>query len=149
MREFLNGLGFEPILSEHPTFPISPEAKTIENCINAVRERADIFVLIVGNRYGSTVQSGKSVTNLEYLAAKEKSIPIYVFVLKQIIHLLPTWKDNPNGNYSATVDTPKLFEFVDSLRSSGEHWVFPFEQAQQITENLRQYFLYNGLYFEN
>jgi hypothetical protein len=139
LKNFLTGLGAEPLLSDSPAFPASPDAKTIENCVNAVKERADIFVLIVGTRYGSIDDaSGKSITNLEYLAAKAKGIPIYIFLSKSIVHTLPIWKKNLNGDYSDVVDTPKLFEFVELLRNSKEHWVFTFEQAEHIIEALRQ-----------
>jgi hypothetical protein len=137
MRRFLQSMGFDPILSETPAFPVSPQVGPIENCLKAVKERSDVFVLIVGARYGSQNESGKSVTNLEYLEAKAKGIPVYVFVLRQILNVLPIWKRNPEADYSGTVDTPKLFEFVEALRSSKDHWVFEFDEALHIIDTLR------------
>ncbi|MEO8426597.1 MAG: DUF4062 domain-containing protein [Verrucomicrobiota bacterium] len=116
MKRFLENMGLDPVRSETPAFPVSPQTSPVENCLRAVKERADIFVLIVGARYGSQNGSGRSVTNLEYLEAKAKGIPVYVFVLKQILSVLPVWKMNPQANYQGTVDTPKLFEFVEMLR---------------------------------
>jgi len=142
MKRFLESMGLDPILSETPAFPVSPQTSPVENCIKAVKERADIFVLIVGARYGSQNESGKSVTNLEYLEAKAKGLPIYVFVLKQILNVLPFWKKNPQANYEGTVDTPKLFEFVETLRNSKDHWVFDFEEAQHIMDTLRRQLAY-------
>lgn len=75
-------LGLEAMLSEYSSFPLDPSLGTVENCLRAVQERADILILIVGSRYGYVNETGKSVTNLEYLKAKEKGIPIYVFVEK-------------------------------------------------------------------
>src|SRR5580692_2391021 len=124
LRGFLSDMGFDPILSEAPAFPVNPHISPVENCLRAVKEKADIFLLIIGARYGSENESGKSITNLEYLEAKAKGIPVYVFVLKQILHLLPIWRVNPNANYTNVVDTPKVFEFLDTLRSSQNHWVF-------------------------
>ncbi len=77
-------LGLEALLSEYKSFPLDPSLGTVENCLRAVQERADILVLIVGTRYGAITDSGKSVTNLEYLRAKEKGIPIYAFVDRKI-----------------------------------------------------------------
>ncbi len=136
MKRFLEIMGLDPILSETPSFPVNPQTSPVENCLQAVKERADIFVLIVGARYGSQNESGKSITNLEYLEAKAKGVPVYVFVLKQILNVLPVWKKNPQANYEGTVDTPKLFEFVDVLRNSKDHWVFEFEEAQHIMDSL-------------
>ncbi len=103
----------------------------------AVKERADIFILIIGARYGSQNESGKSITNLEYLEAKAKGIPVYVFVLKQVLNALPIWRQNKDGNYNGIIDTPKLFEFVEELYKSQDHWIFPFEEVLHINETLR------------
>jgi hypothetical protein len=132
--EYLGDAGFEPILSEYPTFPIDPDASTSANCRKAIEERADIFVLVIGGRYGSTDETGKSVTNIEYLAARAKSIPVYVFVMRSILDIIPVWKDNPTGNFTSVVDSPRLFEFVCSVRDSGKQWVFPFD-ASGDTQN--------------
>src|SRR6476646_11478620 len=88
LRVFLLSLGVEPLLSEHTTFPVNPQVGTMANCVNAVKERADIFVLIVGSRYGTLDESGKSITNREYLEARAKGIPIYVFISNSILNIL-------------------------------------------------------------
>lgn len=51
--------------------------------------------------------------------------------------ILPLWRDNPTGNFQSAVDTPKLFEFVDTLRSYDSIWPFGFETAQDIIDTLR------------
>ncbi len=134
---FRDQLGYDVLLSEYDSFPLDPQKGTIDNCLRAVDERADIFILIVGCRYGHVTETGRSVTNMEFLRAKAKGIPIYAFVDKQILSILPVWRDNPDGNYQSTVDTPKLFEFVDSFRNNGGIWSFSFESAQDIVNTLR------------
>lgn len=136
LMQFIEGMGFEPVLSEFSSFPVDPSGTTIDTCRRAVREKADLFVLIVGSRYGSMDDYGRSITNLEYLEARATGIPVYVFVLKEILSLLDIWKDNPNGKF-AKVDSPQLFEFVASLRDAGKLWVFPFERAADIETALR------------
>lgn len=72
MRQFIDSLGYEPLLSEHHTFPVDPSVDAIENCRRLVERDADILLLIVGTRYGSRLpESTRSVTNMEYLAARE------------------------------------------------------------------------------
>jgi hypothetical protein len=142
LKEFLNVMGFDPILSDTPEFPVSPNISPINNCLKAVKERADIFVLIIGARYGSQSAMGKSVTNLEYLEARAKGLPVYIFVSKQILNILPVWKKNPSADYSQIVDTPKLFDFVDTLHSSQDHWVYGFDEIKHIIDTLRQQFAY-------
>jgi hypothetical protein len=137
MKIFIEGLGFDPLLSEEPAFPIDPSVTPPVNCVNAVRDRADLFVLIVGRRYGTEDASGRSITNLEYLQAKAKGIPVYVFVASEILHNLSVWKSNPDADFSTIVDTSKLFAFVDELKNVAQHWVFSFENVSHIIEHLR------------
>lgn len=140
--DFAESLGIEPIMSEVDSFPASPYEKNITNCLEAVKNRADIFLLIIGGMYGSINDSGKSITNMEFNEADAKGIPKYIFVKENIISLLPIWKDNPNADYKSCVDTPKLFEFILHLRDSGETWVYPFSTAQDITNTLRKQLSY-------
>src|SRR3954462_1125937 len=85
LRQFIEGLGYRSLLSEHPSFPIDPDASTIENCRRRVEQDADILVLLIGGRYGSVdAGSNASVTNLEYTSARHKRIPVYAFVDPQV-----------------------------------------------------------------
>jgi len=137
IRLCVEGLGLNAILSEHNTFPVNPNLGTVDNCLKVVEGNADIFVLIVGSRYGSPGGDGRSITNLEYLTARSKGIPIFVFVLRSVLEILPVWKANPDSDYSQLTDSPRLFEFVASLMDPGSGWVFPFDVAQQIFDTLR------------
>lgn len=138
LRDFAHSMGLNPTLSEFSTFPVNPSIDAISNCLENVRNNADLFLLIVGGRYGSLTDAGLSVTNLEFLEAIAKGIPTYVFVKQDILTLLPVWKANPEANFSHAVDSPKLFEFVDHLRGKQNLWVFPFATAQEICGTLRQ-----------
>lgn len=138
LRIFLESMGMTPILSEFNSFPINPNLDAIGNCLSCVKDRADIFVLVVGGRYGSQTETGKSITNLEYLEAKSKGIPRYVFVQKQILTTLPIWQKNKSADFSGIVDSPNLFQFVESLLDPKENWIFPFDSAQDIADTLRK-----------
>lgn len=142
LREFSESIGLEPILSEFDSFPVNPNQDTLSNCLEAVKNRTDIFVLVIGGRYGSIVDTGKSITNLEYFEAKAKGIPKYVFVKEDVLALLPIWRANPDSDYSSVVDNPSLFEFITSLRDSGDVWVFPFSNAQSIISTLKKQLSY-------
>lgn len=148
LKDFIEGdLGYNALLSELPSFPINPDSDTIENCRSRVEHHADIFVLVIGGRYGSVDSaSAKSITNLEFLTARAKGIPIYVFINKSILANLPVWKSNPETDFSAVVDTTKLFEFIELVRDKERVWTFEFETAQDIIESLRVQFSY--LFFD-
>lgn len=142
LADFARTMGLEPIMSESDSFPINPDEDTVTNCLNIVKTKADIFLLVVGGRYGSINDTGKSITNLEFLEASARGIPKYVFIKKDILTLLPIWKSNPQADFSSAVDTPKLFEFVANLRESGDLWVFPFDTAQDIAQTMRKQLSY-------
>ena len=52
------------------------------------------------------------------------------------------WRSNPDADYSGVVDTPRVFEFIDSFRGSGDVWTFPFATAEDIVDALRKQFAY-------
>lgn len=138
LRDFITGLGHNPILSEQNDFPIDPQLDNWENCINAVKDFADIFVLIIGNKYGSVGETGKSITNTEYLTAVQKGIPIYTFSLKQMTTILPLWERNPDADFSDIVDNKQIFKFLVDVRKKSGRWNFEFESAQDIMDTLRK-----------
>ena len=143
LKHFLEyELGYSSLLSESDSFPVDPTISTVENCVRNVDERADLFVLIIGGRYGNITGSGQSVTNIEYLHARQKNIPIYVYIDKSILSNISLWKENPHGSFKSVVDTPKLFEFVESIRSLEGVWTFSYENANDIISSLRSQFAY-------
>ena len=143
LRQFVAGLGWHAVMSEHDSFPIDPDRTTIENCRRNVRENADIFVIVIGARYGSIdAASDKSVTNLEFAEARARGVPVYVFVSRDVLAQMRVWTANPEADFSSVVDTPRIFEFIDSFRGSGEVWTFAFAIAEDIVSTLRQQFAY-------
>ena len=141
MKEFIeNNYGFEAILSEFDSFPIDPCKGTFENFLDNVDQRADIFILIIGTRYGYVTDQGKSITNLEYLHAKAKGIPLFVFVNKQIYNTLSFWRSNKDADFSSIVDNPKIFEFVAEIYDESQQWIYTYESVNDIKTTLKRQF---------
>ena len=46
-------LGYIALLSGLPSFPVNPDLDTVANCRARVEQDADIFILVIGGRYGS------------------------------------------------------------------------------------------------
>lgn len=142
MSDFISNLGHQPFLSEFDNFPVNPNEQTITNCISNVKNEADIFILIIGNRYGSVLETGKSITNLEFLTAKNKNIPIYIFIDKKVLNALTFWKSNKEGVFTNIVDNVQIFEFIQDIRENFKLWTFEFEKAQDITTTLKSQLTY-------
>lgn len=130
--------GFQTMLSEFDSFPIDPCKGTFENCLENVDKTADIFVLIIGNRYGYITDAGKSITNLEYLHAKEKGIPIYVFVDKKLYDNMEIWRMNKEADFTSVVDNPKIFEFVSEIYDECKQWIYTYNTVRDIKMALKQ-----------
>jgi uncharacterized protein DUF4062 len=144
LKHFLaDSLGYRALLSEDPSFPINPDLTAIENCRRRVERDADILVLVIGGRYGSIDDhSAKSVTNLEYLSARVKGIPVFAFVDKSVLTLYEVWTRDPEARLGGLVDTPLLFEFIKTVRTTDAVWTIGFETAQDITGALRHQFAF-------
>ena len=142
--------GFNAMLSEFDSFPVNPCVGTFENCLDNVDNYADVFILIVGNRYGCVNDTGKSITNLEYLHAKQKGIPILVFVNSQLHNNLPLWRANKEMDFSSVVDNPKVFEFVAAIYDESKQWVYTFNSFEDLKLVIKKQFAHifaDGLYF--
>src|SRR5690348_260278 len=119
IRRFLDECGYQALLSEHSSFPVNPTDSAIENCKEQVTKEADILVLVIGRQYGSIDKATlKSITNLEYLAARAKRIPIYAFIDKTVDPLLQLWRADPGVDLSSQVETPALLHFISDVRSN-------------------------------
>ena len=141
LKEFLeNNYSFNTMLSEFDSFPIEPCIGTFENCLNNVDNFADIFILIVGTRYGYITEQGKSITNLEYLHAKIKNIPIFVFISKKLYDNLPVWEKNPDSDFSNITDNVKLFEFVSEIYREEHQWIYTYNSVKDIKHTLQNQF---------
>lgn len=136
LSEFLSNQGYQPIMSEFDSFPIDPNTDTIANCIKNV-EGSDLFVLVIGGRYGYVLENGKSITNMEYIYAKKMGIPVFVYIYRDVTSALGLYQDNPDGNFLQVVDDTKVFDFVNDVRNVNQDWCYDFDHAQDITSNLR------------
>jgi hypothetical protein len=136
LAQGIKELGHEPVMSELTGFPVDPNSDTVTTCKLAVREKADVFVLIIGGRYGYTVPAAnKSVTNLEYGEAKRKGVDVYVFVDAKVWEAISMYRDNPGGNFASVVDNVKIFQFIEELKAAGG-WIYRFSRTEEILDTL-------------
>jgi hypothetical protein len=135
-------LGYNLLASESAEFPVDA-TDAIENCQRRVERDADMFVLVIGSRYGSIASNADvSVTNLEYRVAQLKGIPIFAFVQRETLTLFEVWKRNPSTTFDGLVDSPRLFEFIERIRDKDKIWTFSFDLAAEIIAILRRQFAY-------
>jgi Domain of unknown function (DUF4062) len=137
IRRDIASWGHDPVLSEYPSFPVSPDLSTVENCKKVVKDRADIFVLVVGGKRGSLdPKTASSVVNSEYREARAAGLDCIVFVDKQVWDLLPIYRNNRNIDFAPTVDSTTVFGFLEELIAD-TRWIYPFTKTEDILSTLR------------
>jgi len=152
LQSFIASLGYDPVLSEKGSIAYSPDVALDESCYREAKG-CDIFVLIIGGRYGSEVSESdgvetkgfyeryESITRKEYESAVERDIPTYVLLEKSVFSDYETFKrnrDNQTINY-AHVDSINIFGFIDYiLTRPRNNPVHHFELSTEIETWLRE-----------
>lgn len=126
LERFISAYCFDPILFESDEVFFNPNISLDESCYKEV-ENCHMMILIVGGRYGSLASEQKekyekqyiSITRKEYETARQKGIPIMVFVEQNVFAEYKTYMANqkkmPDGFKYAFVDDARIFEFISNL----------------------------------
>jgi hypothetical protein len=139
-------------LSEKGKIAYTPDVPLDESCYREVTN-CDMFVLIVGGRYGSEASSSKSdttksfhdrynsVTRLEFRAAVDRDIPAYVLIERSVYAEYETYlrnKTRKDVTY-AHVDSVNIFQLIEEiLLLPRNNPVFQFDRYEEIEAWLRE-----------
>lgn len=152
LEAFIGSLGFDSVLSEKGNIAYNPDIPLDESCYREVLN-TDIFVLIVGGRYGAERSDSRgsiprefydrydSITKGEYSHAIEKDIPIYVLVEKAVYAHYETYlqnKTNTTIKYPH-VDSVNIFVFLEQiLNQTRNNALQQFDRYTEIETWLRE-----------
>jgi len=148
--EFINELGYEPVLSEHGDILYHPNRHVQESCIEEV-SKCQLFVLIIGGRFGGKYKFDptKSIVNAEFEAAKQLKIPIFAFVQQNVysdfrIYLQNIKYIDSSFKFPAIQQleySELIFNFISQIESSSKNnALFQFNNFQEIKINLQRQF---------
>ena len=157
---FIESVGYEPVLSEKGDIAYMPDAALDESCYREAAS-ADIFVLVIGGRYGAEVSGSDlkkkrefferydSITKKEFETAYEQDIPVFVLIESGVNAEYRTYlknRDNEDVRY-AHVDSVNVFRLIEYiLNKPRNNPVFSFEKSSQIEGWLREQ--WSGLFRE-
>ena len=158
---FINSLGFESILSEKGNVPYIPELPPDESCYREA-EQSDIFVLLIGGRYGSEVNRGSkskvkrqfndrydSITKKEFESAILGGMPTYILIESRVLTEYDTFqlnRDKADISY-AHVDSVNIFLLIESILAMPRRNPYhTFEKYEDIENWLRDQ--WSGLFRE-
>jgi hypothetical protein len=152
LEDFIDSFGYESVLSEKGNIAYIPEQPLDESCYREVGY-TDIFVLIVGGRYGAEKSESRgetpksfferydSITKSEYLSAVRRDIPIYIMIEKSVYADYETYlknKDNSSIDY-AHVDSVNIFHLIDEiLARPRNNPIRQFDKYSDIEEWLKE-----------
>lgn len=132
LRPFIQGFGFDPIMSDHSDVLFDPKQHTHDSCVKELGS-SDILILMIGSRLGGqALPSAKallkfneieeeassvslikmkerlSITQLETLKAIEMGIPVYAFVQGDVLrdHLL--YEKNKDSEIIDRIEFPSI-----------------------------------------
>lgn len=152
LENFIQSLGFESVLSEKGDIAYSPDMPLDESCYREAA-LADIFVLIIGGRYGAEISghSNKSkklffdrydsITKYEYKSAISKDVPVYILIESNVYSEYRTFLKNKNNKniVYAHVDSVNVFLLIeDILLQPKNNPVFSFERYFDIEDWLKE-----------
>lgn len=173
LRSFIEGMGYEPVMSEYDDVLYDPKNHTHESCVNAI-EKCDMVILLIGSRFGGEVvpsvlstidfdmlqtKSKKtqmidtkklSITQCEILKAIENNIPIYTFILEQVLndHLFYEKNKKEKTLLLKKVKFPSgiknehasfIFDFINFMRARSENNAYmKFSKIEDIENCLKK-----------
>jgi hypothetical protein len=156
IEAFIKEMGYEPILFESGDIPFHHDKPLDVSCYKEI-ENSHMQVLIIGGRYGSKVSEEiennkglneeevykhfNSITKKEYLTAREKGIPIFIFVDKGVFAEYQTFKHNRTNNniIYAHVDNVNIFRLLDEIISQRvNNFIKDFEHFDDLKSWLTQ-----------
>lgn len=151
IEQFIINLGFEPILSEKGSIAYNPDLPLDESCYNEA-QICDLFVMIIGGRYGAEITATRddslkqfydryiSITRKEYESAKDKNIPIYIFIERNVYTEYELFRNNKNKqdiNY-VQVDSVNTFYMIEQILGQlCNNPVHPFDKISEIEDWLK------------
>ncbi|EJM86381.1 DUF4062 domain-containing protein [Pseudomonas sp. GM60] len=154
---FCNAFGFDTALSERGDVFYHPDLHTHTACIRET-SNCQIFILVIGGRFGGkhVIDKTKSITNAEYIAAKEQGIPIFTFIKQDVLNDHNIWQKNRDKPFVKDINYPSIdkqenaadiFNFIDQVRlAPNNNGFFGFRLTKEIFDYLRKQWA--GMFFE-
>ncbi|KWT82651.1 DUF4062 domain-containing protein [Candidatus Magnetominusculus xianensis] len=122
LRQFIDGMGYEPIMSEFGDIFYDSDKHVQDACKEEI-PKSNIFVLIVGNNYGSLYykHSDKtalpdSVTLQEFRKALELGIPKYIFLNRFVQYDFDNYRRALNEKIRRDITDNKIEEADDEKK---------------------------------
>jgi hypothetical protein len=137
LRDNLLQLRYIPVMSEGDAFSYQHGRNAVyDDTIQAVG-RSQLYVLIIGRRYGSIHPDfGRSITELEYDAARKQDLPILVFVQDAVKNGWDAWNRDAVAKHGIGhwVDDARVWQFMSRIMLTDACPVFTVSDAHSLVQ---------------
>lgn len=140
LASFLTNLGYEPVRNEEGNIPYGNEESLETYCYKEIKN-VDIFVSIIGGRFGSTSQESRwSISNEELRTALKYKKQVYIFIDAQVAAEYETYLLNKEGSTRYKyIDNIKIYEFIEDIkRLTSNNNIKEFSTSAQIQQYLKE-----------
>ena len=144
LDKFLESIGYEPIRNEEGDIAYGSNESLQNYCYKEI-SNIDIFISIIGNRFGSISEGNKerSISNMELKTAIEQNKHIFIFIEKSVFVEYETFLLNENNKdiKYKYVDNINIYKFIKEIKNlPNNNNITDFESAYNIISYLREQF---------
>lgn len=147
LDKFIESLGYEPVRNEMGDIPYGKDDSLQTYCYREVGN-VDIFISILGGRYGSKAISNEpsqeySVSQMELKTALDEGKQVFVFIEKDVLTEYETYLANKGNNdvKYRYVDNINIYKFIEEIKLlPNNNNIKGFESADDIITYLREQF---------
>ena len=140
LDKFIEGMGYEPVRNEEGDIPYGKDNELQDYCYKEI-SNIDIFVSIIGGRYGSESNSKNySITQKELKTALQEGKQVFIFIQKDVASEFQTYKENKDvkGIRFHYVDDSRIYPFIEEIYTiPRNNNIKEFETADDIISYLR------------
>ena len=141
IRNIVQDIGYNPIMSEHAEIGYLPNKSAEDSCYYALKD-CQLAIFIIGKRYGSLSDNGFSITQNEYLTAREIKTPIIFLVDHNVMQFKQVFEANPDNKevkYPGMDDPIKTFAFIaDFSNSDVNNGLIEYSDVHSAQANLKK-----------
>jgi len=134
ITEALTSMGMHIVEFQDSHFPYANDSSTnvISETIEAVHA-SDVFLILIGKKYGHICEDGKSVIHHEYEEALEFNLPIFIFIEDKV------WSDY-NRNLIGGDNYIENEKHRDFIKQVSVNKIFSFSDEKQCVEHIKAQF---------
>lgn len=143
VADFVQNLGYEAVRNEEGNIPYGKDRRLEDYCYKEV-QNVDIFISIIGGRFGTESQNSKySISNEELRTALYLNKQVYICIEKNVYSEYETYalnKENSNIHYKY-VDNPKIYQFIGELKGlASNNNIMAFDTSADIKTYIKEQF---------